>query len=96
MATPMNRDQYLEWLRRKMREAVKETQRLDAKWNRLNDELNDHYERHGVTDVNALAVAKSESLALSDAFGAGQWWREKSVYLASVLQAELAMREAGL
>jgi hypothetical protein len=85
-------NQYLTWLARKMREAVTMTQKLDAKWNRLNDELNTKLDAEGQYDVLQRAKIKGESLAFSDALNAGKWWREKAMYLAAVLQAEAAYR----
>lgn len=89
-------DTYLRNLRSLMHEAVRETQRLDAKWNRLNDEINSYLNRQGETDLVQRAKIKSESLPLQDALQAGKWWREKATYLATVLQAEMAMRREGL
>lgn len=97
MANPTpNHDDYLRRLRTMMQEAVRETQRLDAKWNRLNEEINSYLNTQGVTDIVQRDRVKSQSLPLQDAFGGGKWWREKAVYLATVIQAEIAMREAGL
>jgi hypothetical protein len=107
VSTPrhLSDEEYLRKLRVMMREAVKETQRLDAKWNKINDEINDHFRRENerrlrrgefpLTDL-MKAQQKADSLALKDAFAGGQWWRGKAVYLAEVIQAEIAMREAGL
>jgi hypothetical protein len=95
-ATPpqkMSPAAYMRWLARKMREAVLMTQKLDAKWHRLNDELSTKLDAEGVTDVVQRDKIKSESLAFTDALNAGKWWREKAVYLASVLQAEAAYRQ---
>lgn len=89
-------DIYLVQLRNLMQEAVRETQRLDAKWNKLNDEVNEYLKKSGVTDVVQVDRIKGENLALADAFGGGNWWRAKATYLATIIQAEIAMREAGL
>lgn len=91
--TPLNYAQYLAYLRLKMREAVKETQRLDARWNRLNDELNSKLDAEGVYDILARTRTKQESLALRDALEGGRWWREKAVYLATVIQSEIMCRQ---
>lgn len=89
-------DAYLRNLRTLMQEAVKETQRLDARWNKVNDELNDLLDRRGTTDIVQRTKIKGESLALRDALEGGKWWRDKATYLAAVIQAEMVMREAGL
>lgn len=86
-------NQYMAWLARKMREAVETTQRLDARWNRINSEINELLDRQGVQDIVQRNKVKGESLALNDALQGGKWWREKAVYLASVLQAEVVYRE---
>jgi hypothetical protein len=91
--TPLSYPAYLAYLRRKMREAVKETQRLDARWNRINDELNRMLDRQDVTDILARTRTKQESLALQDALEGGRWWREKAVYLATIIQSEIMCRE---
>jgi hypothetical protein len=87
---------YLRSLRALMQEAVKQTQRFDAKWNRLNGELNQYLEDSNVDDVVQQDKIKSVNIALRDALGAGNWWRDKATYLANVIQAELAMMEAEL
>lgn len=89
----MTPEEYMAWLARKMREATLVTQRLDAKWQRLNDELNTLLDNKGIRDVVQRDSIKGASLAFSDALNAGKWWREKAVYLASVLQAEVTYRE---
>jgi hypothetical protein len=88
-------EQYLQWLHAQMREAVRETQRLDGVWKQLNAELNDLLDRQGETDIVQRTKVKGQSIALSDALNGGKWWREKAVYLASVLQAELAWKDSG-
>jgi hypothetical protein len=94
MSTPLShRDQLVE-LHRLMREAVKETQKLDATWNRLNDEVNTYLDDQGVRDIVQRTHIKSASIPLKDALEAGRWWREKAVYLATVIQAEIAIKEA--
>jgi hypothetical protein len=96
---PVSQGQYLGWLAQQMREAVKQTQRFDREWNVLNDAINAKFDTEDVRrreigrePLSPLqrAEAKQVNLTLSDAYGAGQWWRGKAVYLASVLQAEVA------
>lgn len=89
-------EEYLRSLQKYMQEAVKKTQRYDAKWNKLNDEIDDYLNRSGITDLQQRSEIKMASLPLQDAFGAGKWWREKSQYLASVISAECALRGWGL
>lgn len=90
---PLNEtEKYLVSLRELMREAVKKTQHYDAKWNRLNDEMNDYLDRKGETDIVQRAHIKEMNLPLNDAYAAGQWWRGKASYLALVIQAEVALR----
>jgi len=88
-------EEYLRKLRVMLREAVKETQRLDAKWNRLNDELTAKFQSENVVEP-LLSELKGHNVELSAAFSGGVWWRDKAVYLSAVIQAELAMKEAGL
>ena len=93
MSKPMTDEQYLQGLRVLLREAVKKTQRLDALWNEINDSLNVKFAREGITDIVKLNQLKSASIPLADALNGGNWWRAKAVYLATVIQAELAMKE---
>lgn len=95
MPTPQH-DDYLRSLRSLMQAAVRETQRLDAKWNRLNDEINAKLDAEGITDIVQRDKIKGASLPLQDALGGGKWWREKAAYLAAVITAEMAMRNEGL
>ena len=73
-------------------EAVKQTQRFDAKWNRVNDEINAKLDAERVTDIVQRNKIKSASLPLADALGSGNWWRAKATYLATVVQAEIALQ----
>lgn len=91
-----NRERYLRNLHGMMQEAVKETQRLDALWNRLNDEINQKLTGEGITDIVQRTGIKSSSIPLQDAMAGGKWWREKAVYLATVLQAEIALAKEGI
>lgn len=96
MAGLTKQELYLLNLRQLMQEAVRQTQKFDAQWNRINDELNDLLDRKGEKDVVQRARLKEQNLALADALGAGNWWRAKASYLAQVIQAEIAMRREGL
>lgn len=78
-------------LREMMREAVFETQKYDAKWKRINDELNAKLDHDGEFDIVQRNKVKAQSLALQDALGAGNWWRSKALYLANVIQAEISL-----
>lgn len=80
-------------LRQLLREAVAYTQMFDRLWNQKNDQLNDWLDRMGKHDVLQRATIKNENLTLQDYFGAGQWWRDKAVYLSSLIQTELMMLE---
>jgi hypothetical protein len=105
VSTPMTREQSLVALRELMRDAVKETQRQDRKWNELNDQFmakireeNRVRALRGMEPHSLLSIKdqKAAWIELNDAFAAGNWWRDKATYLAAVIQAELAMKEAGL
>ena len=86
---------YLRDLRDLMQEAVKQTQRFDAKWNRLNDELKTKFLAEGVREPQ-LTELMNANLEFTGALAAGNWWRDKATYLANVIQAEIAMRREGL
>jgi hypothetical protein len=88
--------QYVHNLRELMHEAVRRTQQYDAEWNRINDEVNDFLYRSGETDIVQCTKVKAQNIALADALGAGNWWRAKASYLAQVIQAECALRQAGI
>lgn len=92
----LSREEYLRQLRQLMREAVVVTQRHDAKWNKINDEINAKLDAEEVFDIVQRNKIKAASIPLADELGGGNWWRAKAVYLASVIQAEVAMKEAGL
>lgn len=89
-------EQYMLNLRQLMQDATKETQRQDALWNRLNDEINDYLDRSNITDTKQRASIKASAIRLNDAYQAGMWWRGKAQYLAGVISAECAMRDWGL
>jgi len=89
-------DDYLRDLRDLMQEAVKQTQRFDAKWNRLNEEMNEYLRGSYIDDPLQKDKIKGVNLALRDALASGGWWRDKATYLANVIQAEIAMRREGL
>jgi hypothetical protein len=102
----LTHEQTLLLLRTQMREAVRHTQKFDRKWNEINDAINDKFARederramrgdYQLTDL-MKAEMKADSLPLKDAFAAGQWWRGKAVYLATVIQAEIELEnELGL
>jgi hypothetical protein len=49
----MSPGEYMRWLAVEMREAVRMTQKLDAKWKRLNDELSAKHRRPELGQVVA-------------------------------------------
>lgn len=84
---------YIDRMWRRLREANLHTMRLDAEWNKINDELNDYLDRKGVQDVVQRTKMKGENLALADALAGGNWWRAKAVWLAQAIMAEKAAVE---
>lgn len=81
-------------LRHLLREAVAQTQMFDRLWNQKNDQLNEWLDQMGKMDAYDRAQRKQENLALQDYFAAGAWWRDKSMYLSSLIQTELMMAES--
>lgn len=92
----MTHEEAMRHLKGLMRDAVRQTQRFDALWNRLNDELTAKFTAEGVRDIVQLTNLKSASIPLNDAYSAGVWWRAKAAYLAEVIQAEIMLKEVGL
>lgn len=66
---------------------------FDNKWNRLNDALNQKFEREGL-DVLAKAKAKEVNVTLAGHMSGANWWRNRAQAAASLLSAELAYRQA--
>jgi hypothetical protein len=89
-------------LRKRMYDALKEADKADATWNRLNDELNlriaaTRKQRAGQGRRLSAREAnqyKADDVDLSDAFGVQSWWRNQTTMLAEVLQAEIAYARA--
>lgn len=79
-------------LRARWQEAVKQTMTYDAKWNRVNDEINAKLDAEGCTDIVQRNHRKSDSLALRDALAAGNWWRSKADHLANTIQTEIMLQ----
>lgn len=76
-----------------MRASAKEAAFQDKLWNQLNDELNDYLDREGTTDIVQREKVKGQSLALKNAFAAGQWHQGNAQFYANLIQAEKAAME---
>jgi len=95
----MQYQERIQQLRRRLRHAVERAEAADAKWNRLNDTLDQRIEatdasrarsrRPPLTDF-AKVQLKNENLELADAFGVQSWWRTQAQYYASAILAEQA------
>lgn len=84
----------LKWKR--IREAQQTADASNNEWNRLNDEINDHMDRHGVTEVVQRAKVKGESLALKDALERGKWHAANAQRHIDDLMLFLKLKEMGL
>jgi hypothetical protein len=82
--------EYIRTLLNDLREANRTVYRFDAKWQKINDELNNYLDRSGVKDPKQRDSIKGQSLALADALGTGKWWREKAMWLSQAILAEQA------
>lgn len=80
---------YVEGLRADMREAVRMFRKFDARWNKLNDELNLKWRREH-RDMMYVDQAKAVNITLKGHMSAAQWWRDKAAMLAAVISAEEA------
>lgn len=83
---------YIDTLWRDMRHAVRRFREFDAKWNKLNDELNERFDRQG-TDMVQRDKDKRINITLTGYLNGAQWWRDKAASLAAVIQAEKAAME---
>lgn len=98
MTAPLN-PQHIILLRSQMREAMHAYRHYDSQWNQLNDaftakiaEENRIRKATGRPPHSALSIAqqKGDNLALGDAMGAAQWFRDKAATIAAVITAEEA------
>lgn len=81
----------LRHLRALLREAVANTQMFDRMWNAKNDQINEWLDSSGKTDILQRTTIKKENITLQDLFAAGEWWRGKAVYLATLIQTEIML-----
>ncbi len=81
-------------LRHLLREAVRQTQTADRKWNAKNVQVNRWLDDTGKTDILKRVSIKKENLTLQEHFAMQQWWREQAVYLATLIQTELMLQDA--
>lgn len=102
---PMTDAGYLRKMQGLMREAVKETQKFDARWKELDElfrakisEENRVRKLAGREPHSVVSIAhqKATWMEMNDTFTAGQWWRGRASYLAEVIQAEAALQGIGL
>ncbi len=82
--------EYIDLNLRLMRMANTKAREASAKWNRLNDELEAHMTRHGVTDPILRARAKGDNIALSGALSTWKFWKDESSRYAQTILAEEA------
>lgn len=84
---------YIGDLWKAMRASVQQAREQDRRWNRINDELNDLLDRKGDTDIVQREKIKGDSLALKNAYAAGQWHQGTAQFYANVIMAEKAAIE---
>lgn len=86
-------DRYLDSLVVDIRHAVIQFRKFDKEWNDLNDALNAKLDAEREFDIVQRDHVKAVNITLRGHMAAAEWWRDKAAMLASVLQAEVAMRK---
>lgn len=81
---------YMSGLLKDMRDALVQFRKFDAKWNQLNEALNQKFEDEN-RDLLAIAQMKSANVTQQGNMAAAQWWRDKATMLGTVIQAEESM-----
>ncbi|SCL32206.1 hypothetical protein GA0070616_4407 [Micromonospora nigra] len=94
MRFPLTPDErtYLDELWRRIRNATHQANLASAKWNRINDELNDLAERSDWDDL-ATDRVKGVNQRLAGAYAGWNFWQQEVRRLAGAIQAERALRE---
>lgn len=87
------------WIARKWALVREYMQRADQevnKWDRISGEINIYLDSHQITDSLQRARIRGESMALSDAFAAGNWFRSVAQAHMADVNLYLKMKEMGL
>lgn len=81
---------YIRKLWTDLREANQKVRKFDEEWQGINEALN---LRYAGQDPVQIDHKKGENLALRDALAAGNWWRDKAIWLSGAILAEKAAAE---
>lgn len=88
MRLTKNQATYVLRLWKEHRHANKMAEKFSSEWNKLNDEINTKLDSEGDTDIASRTKVKAQSIPLSDAYAAGQWWANEARRLAAAIHVE--------